>query len=405
MTIGSAPDRTKTFKIKGLMNRLARIVHAARPGIGVQFRRKPYGSSGIRRFLRDVIAIANADVEGSRYIIVGADFDASGKKRLTAVSSNDFCGKPAYRDLVIEFVEPEIRLQYEPVVIDGKRLGVFEIGDCQDQPYMMRIDHSQKLRRGDAYQRVDNTPIKMGRRRLQDMFERQFRDSVSPEQIEIGFPGEIIHKRLEIQTTDLDQMPSAVARVKMKELLDIQSRSKGTGSTTGVIRLAHARLFGCDDPYETWTPAKLMEEMSNIETKHEFDDLHFLFEENAQELQLVVYNQGEEPIREASLSIVLPNHSAFHVANELPRLPRDGEYVERKKDEQSAYPSVRLKNGSVHVSNAVGEIPAGKSANVFRVPLRICVGSDLKGRKLGLQYALFGTNLKKPAKGKLRLIV
>ena len=31
---------------------------------------------------------------------------------------------------------------------------VCEIGDCQDRPYMMHVDHSETLRRGDAYLRA-----------------------------------------------------------------------------------------------------------------------------------------------------------------------------------------------------------------------------------------------------------
>ena len=73
---------------------LAKIVRAAAPSTGVQFRRKPYGNSGIRDFLRDVIAIANAAVEGPRYIIIGADFDKKEVRRLKSVARDDFSGKP-----------------------------------------------------------------------------------------------------------------------------------------------------------------------------------------------------------------------------------------------------------------------------------------------------------------------
>jgi hypothetical protein len=40
---------------------------------------------------------------------------------------------------------------------------------------------------------------------------------------------------------------------------------------------------------------------------------------------------------------------------------------------------------------------------VFDLPLRICVGDELKGRKLGIQYSLQAQNLRSPAKGTLRL--
>lgn len=387
------------------MNRIAKIINSATPGAGIQFRKDPYGNRGIRRFLRDVIAIANAAVEGSRYIIVGAGIDKSGRKRLASVAQNDFSGNPPYQKLVSDFIEPRIHLTYKSAILDGKRVGVFEIGECQDRPYMMRVDHSEKLRRGDAYIRIDNSAIKMGRRQLQDLFEKRFRDSVSADRIEIGFPGEIIHKDLKIATVDLAQIPSTVARAKLKQLLDIQANARNTGTTTGLIRLAHARLYGSDDPYETWTPAKLMKEMAKLEAGHQLDDLHFLYETRTTKLQLVVYNQGDEPIKDATLSIILPRHDAFYVADQLPLLLRNGKYEERRDDEKAAYPTIKLTEDAMHISNTLGDVPTELPVNAFGSPLRICAGSELKGRKLGIRYSLLGRNLRNPAKGKLRLLL
>jgi len=383
---------------------LAKIVRAAAPGTGVQLRPEPYGKNGIRQFLRDVVAMANASVDGPRYIIVGAEIDKKGNKRLATVSRDDFSGKPSYQGLVTDFIEPPIRLKYQPASVDGKRVGVFEISDCQDRPYMMRVDYSEKLRRGDAYIRVDDAPIKMGRRLLQDMFERKFRDSVSADRVEIGFPGEIIHKDYKIKTIDLGQLPSAIASTKLKQLLDIQNSVKDSGSTTVMARLTHARLFGSDSPYEDRSAEELMAEMAELEKKHQQDDEHFLFETNAQKLQLVVYNQGDEPIQDASLSIVLPNHNAFYIANKLPKIRRNGEYVDRARGDSSEYPTVNLKDDAIHITNTLGEIPTCAPVDAFEVPLRVCVGSDLSGRRLGIRYALHGSNLRAPAEGKLRLL-
>ena len=147
-----------------------------------------------------------------------------------------------------------------------------------------------------------------------------------------------------------------------------------------------------------------MREMAGIRERHENEDQHFLFEENAKEVQLVVYNQGDEPIRDASLSLILPNHNAFYVANFLPKIPRDGKYVDRRPDEQSEYPTVNLKDDMVQVSHNLGDIPNGELIQAFEMPLRVCVGTDLSGRRLGMRYSLFGQNLRSPVKGKLRLL-
>lgn len=388
------------------MKRLAKIARSATPSTGVQFRAAAYRSDGAREFLRDVIAMANASVEGARYIITGAAFDQRGRKQLHEVEQDDFSGKPSYQALANEFIEPPIRIKYSPVVVDGTRLGVYEIGDCQDRPYMMRVDHSMSLRRGDAYQRVNDKAIKMGRRQLQSLFEEKFRESISGEHIELGFPGEIIHKDRRIEVRDLSHLPSAIAGSKLRQLIEIKNgvSSRGGGSTTMVARLTHARLFGTDSPYEDRSKEELVEAMRQIEREYRNQDEHYLFEENAEQLQLVVLNQGEEAIRDASLSIVMPNHAEFHVAQNLPKLPSDDKFVDRSPAELADYPSVTLNDNAVQVSTKLGDIPPGEFIDVFDTPLRLCVGKSLSGRRFGLQYSLFAQNLRAPAKGKLRLV-
>jgi hypothetical protein len=386
------------------MNQLTKIARAATPGTGVQCRPSAYGKDGIGEFLRDVMAMANASVEGSRYIVVGAGFDSKGRRTLRDVDREDFSGKPSYQSLANEYIEPPIRLRYQPVQVDGKRLGVFEIGDCQDRPYMMRADFSERLRRGDAYARVKTSVIKLGRRQLQALFEKKFRDSVSTADIEIGFPGEIIHKECTVNTCDLSNLPSALASNKLQQMMDIRQTSRNSGSTTVMARLTHARLFGSDDPYTYRTPEQLLQEMQQLRLKYRNQDESFLFEGKHEQLQLVVYNQGEEPITDASLAIVMPNHNAFYVAERLPKLIRNDKYVDRTPEEQGRYPAVTLSDDSVHLAANIGDIPVGEPVTVFATPPRICVGKDLAGRKFGMQYTLFGQNLRAPAKGKLRLL-
>jgi len=350
------------------------------------------------------MAMANAQVEGNRYIIVGVEDNENTARTVHEVDEKDFSGKPPYQALVAEFVEPPIRIEYQPLMMDGKRVGIFEIFDCQDRPYMMRADHSEQLRRGDAYVRIEHTPVKMGRRQLQEQFEQKFRGSMSDVIVEVGFIGEIIYKDLRVPTVDLSQMPSAIERGKLSQLIDVTRQSRDMGSTSGLARLTHARLFGSDSPYDDRTPTSLLQEQSAAGETFEHEDRHFLFETNAQKIQIVVLNQGDDPIENASLSLLMPQHEAFYVANRLPKILRDGKFVDRSPVELTDYPSVILKDNVVHVSCLLGDIPSGAPVPAFERSLRICVGVELRGRKLGIQYVLHGKNLRRPAKGKLRLL-
>jgi len=370
----------------------------------VQFRREKYGHDGIRSFLRDVLALANAEVEGARYIIVGADFDSKNRKTIHSIDADDFSGKPSYQSLANEYIEPPVRIRYKPVSIEGKRVGVFEIGDTQDRPYMMRIDYSEKLRRGDAYVRGNANTMKMGRRQLSELFEKKFRDSVSADDLEIGFAGEIIHKDLSLNCCDLSQLPSALASNKLNQLIDIQLSSQQSGSTTVMARLTHARLFGADDPYVDRSPEELLMEINQLRTQYRDDDNHFLFESRGEKVQMVVYNQGSEPIIDASLSLIMPNHNAFYVADGLPKLRRPSGFVNRSPDEIAAYPSVVLKDDSVQVTRKIGDIPVGEPMDIFQSPLRLCIGDDLSGKRFGVRYRLHAQNLRTPAKGQLKIL-
>jgi Schlafen, AlbA_2 len=386
------------------MNRLVRIVRSATPSTGLQFRDSAYGKAGIQNFLRDVLAIANAAVDGPRYIVTGVGFDAEGRRTVHTLDRDDFSGKPAYQALANDHIEPPIRIRYESVTVDGHRVGVYEIGDCQDRPYMMRVDYSETLRRGDAYLRVNDAVVKMGRRQLQAMFERKFRDSISAASIEVGFPGEIIHKDRRIATCNLAGLPSATAGAKLQELIQAKSRVRASAANTLVARLTHARLFGSDSPYEDRSTQEILSEMRQIERRYRDDDEHFLFEEHGVPLQVVVLNQGDEEIVDASLAIVLPNHSDLHVARQLPKLRRDGALIERASGDQARYPAVSLRDASVHIAAKIGSLPPAQPIEAFVTPLRICVGSSLGGRRIGIRYSLFAQNLRAPATGKLRLL-
>ncbi len=387
------------------MNRLARIVQSSTPSTSVQFRKKAYGRSGVQEFLRDVLAMANAAVDGSRYIITGAEVDHKGRKRVFSVDSDDFSGKPAYQSLANDHIEPPLRIRYQPVVVDGERMGVYEISDCQDRPYMMRVDFSETLRRGDAYARVNNSSVKLGRRQLLALFEKKFRDSLSAVNIEVGFPGSIIHKDHRIKTCNLAKLPSAIASAKLQELIESKNRVHVSVANTAVARLTHARLFGTDSPYEDRSTDEIIEEMRQMERQYLHQDNHFLFTEKKTDLQLVVFNQGDEPVHDASLTLLMPNHDAFHVATQLPRVPKDRGYIERTPAEQADYPAVILKDDSIQISMKLDSIPPGEPINIFTLPLRICAGDELQGRRLGIQYMLYAQNLREPATGKLRLLL
>ena len=170
-----------------------------------------------------------------------------------------------------------------------------------------------------------------------------------------------------------------------------------------VARLTHARLYGTQEPYIDRSPDEILAELAEIRQKYRHQDNHFLFNDRAEDLQLVVYNQGEDQLNDASLSLALPNHNSFYVADRLPKRLVNDRFVDRTPDEIAAYPGVRLKDDAVSVTCSIGDIPPGAPIDVFATPLRICVGKELRGRRFGMRYALNAQNLRAPATGQLKI--
>lgn len=139
-----------------------------------------------------------------------------------------------------------------------------------------------------------------------------------------------------------------------------------------------------------------MAEVQQIERKHVIEDEHFLFEKHSKPLLLVVFNQGDESIEDASLTLTLPRHDAFYVADRLPRKMINGELVELGSAELADYPAVNIKDDLIHISSTLGEVQPHMPVKVFSTPVRICVGSELSGRRVGIRYSLFGRNLRSP---------
>jgi hypothetical protein len=146
-----------------------------------------------------------------------------------------------------------------------------------------------------------------------------------------------------------------------------------------------------------------MDELREIRTKYRHQDAHFLFDERSQPLQLVVYNQGEDPILDASLSLSLPNHNAFYVAEAPPKRIINERYVDRTPDEIAAYPGVTLKDDAIQIMTKIGDIPPGEPVEAFSTAPLMCIGSGLSGRRFGMRYMLHGQNLRAPAKGQLKI--
>jgi hypothetical protein len=180
-------------------------------------------------------------------------------------------------------------------------------------------------------------------------------------------------------------------------MMSAQAARHKPGSTSMVARLAHARLYGSDEPYVSRSPEELVLELDQVGFKYAEQDREFLFGASAQTIQMQLCNQGSEPVTDATFVLVLPRDDEFLVAHRVPS-------TSRASNDDATYPTVTLQNNAIRITQTIGTIPTNGTINVFAEPLRIFAGHALKGRKFGIHYALEGQNLRSAIKGRLRLL-
>ncbi|MDR3667458.1 MAG: ATP-binding protein [Ignavibacteriaceae bacterium] len=140
----------------------------------IQYKKEMYES-----FLKDIMAMANALVDGNRYIVIGVKHLPNGDKEYKSIPSGDFVDEATYQQLIKSNIEPDIELKYEALNMEGNLLGVFTISSCENQPYMMGKKY-KSLNEGDSYIRRGSQQCRLKRSNLDKMiYERRRKESIS----------------------------------------------------------------------------------------------------------------------------------------------------------------------------------------------------------------------------------
>jgi len=384
---------------------LENIVREGRQTARIMFREQAYAVRDHDELLRDVMALANANVQGQRLIVLGAEARSDGT-RMHELPAEVLAEGARLQGVVRDFIEPPVSVQFKPFQIEGKQLAAIIVNDCQDRPYMMRADHSAGLRRGDAWIRVDTENQRMGRRHLVSIFSRRFAEPTFKGHIEVGFPGDFILKELDVPTADLSSLPSNDARKRIQTLIDTKRRTTMAADGTFLARLTHARLFGSEQAYVHHSVEDLEKEMESVTARYQARDDYHRYVEKGFELELLVFNQGEEAIEDASISLMSPSPDGFGIALSIPTRPVTDKAAGRKAllpEAEQSYPSVGLFRGAYQVTENIGTLECGKKVQVFKSPLLISAEKRLVGQRVTLYYKLFGRNLRKPLTGNLTL--
>jgi hypothetical protein len=102
------------------MSSLEKTIRTARAGDSVVLRERPYAQVEKQAFLRDVIGLANALVDGPRYLILGVRDQGAHQREFVGMTEAEIAeGRKIYQALILKYVEPDLAIDFNALNLDG----------------------------------------------------------------------------------------------------------------------------------------------------------------------------------------------------------------------------------------------------------------------------------------------
>ena len=367
----------------------------------------PFREPDEEDLVKEVIGLANADVDGPRNILFGYNAGAMEGNGIVGIAETAMAELKKAHRLLSSLIDPVVHLAFIYDMINGKLVGTLEIDGCDEGPYIVGRDYSERLARGQSWIREGRDLRALERAELIQISTpggaTQPAKPTEKPSIEVGFNDDLECKLLEIAVPDSSNPPFAHDKWKVDKPLDLKEKIKETIGTvtTRILHLGRAPK-----------PEPVVEPDDNIDQSQTdmfrqtgilFDNAenHYYFEEKALKLNLSVCNKGTQDLEDVSIEIGFPRLPDFDVADQLHISPFDKRQPHEIKNLR--YPKVEHRDGSILVRSSLGALTPDRPEPAFKCALRLAVGPRMAGRKVGLQYKLRGRDKQTLDKGRLKI--
>lgn len=116
----------------------------------LDYKAKMYQSKGSVEFIKDVLAMANSNYVGSKYILIGVKEEVlSRQKTIIGIEYEKIVDAAVFQQLILHNIEPDLQIQLHYINYREKTLALYEING-QNRPYLTK-KQNQNLSKGVCY--------------------------------------------------------------------------------------------------------------------------------------------------------------------------------------------------------------------------------------------------------------
>ncbi|HDR4445049.1 MULTISPECIES: ATP-binding protein [Bacillus cereus group] len=387
------------------MGNIEWLVKYEREGTNLDFKREQYQKEKNKDLIKDIMSMANAPIDGKKYIIVGVKDKPDGTKEFHPIPRESVIDQATYEQVIRENIEPAIEFSYSTVEIDGNLLGVFEIGPCNNPPYMMKKDF-QSLKKGDCYIRRGSQQDRLTRRDLDELLV--FRSNYYFNgKISVGFNNKL-EKKIIIEGNKEIRFPSDLAKERIETELNRREKELEVGTVH-----ADSRIFNPFQatPYEKRSTETLKENLKNVKKTYNEDDWYYIGEEISDKFNIILRNDGDKYLEDVSIRIKIPREAGIIVMDRIHEKPLSGIQALVPPPPNATlttvihYPSVETEEHYYVVEENIGALKHQQNTEAFGEELRVSFGPRACRKIFSWEYTIYAKNLPKPINGELKIEV
>lgn len=405
---------------------LEELIRFENENTNLDFKKEEYRKEKNEDLIKDVMSMANAISEETKYIIIGIKCYPDSKKEFQGISS--IMDQANLENVIQENIEPLLRFKYYSYNIDDKMFGVIEIGENRNRPYMMKKDYG-KLKKGEMWIRKGSRQTRVTREDLDRMILKKSQ-SVFLDKAKVGFHENLKdHLVIEIPRINESLLPSNIGLERYNELLkDLRNYKKqesielskdkfqnaisGLGNMFGDYRSSNQSIKAGYNEFNLpvyYTEEDLLKKINNIKNVYYENDYYFRFEENSLKLNFYILNSASVFLEDVEINFRF-DKSIFFVSEHLPEKPQTTSQmirysVSNVQSFMTNYPYVTLEGSYYRVEETFVNLRHKETTKIFDEDLRVCVFKDAIGHKHEIPYKISAKNLPDPVEGLLNITV
>ncbi len=391
----------------------------------LDFKKEEYKKSSYSSLIKDVLSMANALNPDVKRIILGVKHKPDGSKEF--IGLNNITDQATLENIIQDNIEPNVNFKYYPYNFKDKTLGIIEIADNDNKPYMMKKDY-QPLVKGDIWIRKGSRQSRATREDLDKMidfkrkvafnnkiiigFGKELKNSINLPKCNIkkeNFPSEIRKKEMENLIEKLDNRYNANNEKESSELTPLEKiASIGIGfygefnDTNKSIRTGYNSLTNLP-VYQN--KVEILNEIGNLKSIYYEDDCYYLFEENSIKFNCKIYNDGTEFLEDVKIELFFDS-TVFVISQEIYDEPHSNNLLyQNVKVTNYNYPNVYADGNCIVAEFCHDKIRHKTLTDIFDEDLRILIKANTDIKDTEVKYKIGARNLSNPIEGTLKIVI